>query len=1193
MYLKRIEIHGFKSFANKIVLDFHEGITGIVGPNGSGKSNVADAVRWVLGEQSAKQLRGGNMQDVIFAGTQIRKPQGFAYVAITLDNSDHSLDISYEEITVSRRIYRSGESEYMINGSACRLKDISELFFDTGIGKDGYSIIGQGQVEKILSGKAEDRRELFDEAAGITKYKRRKLLAEKKLENERENLIRVKDILSELSRQVGPLEEQSKTARKYLDLREELKYHDINIFVNETDKLRQESVKISEQEVIALEDLERLNKDLEALNKRYEELDGAVQKLDEDIDSVKSHINDTNLEISDYEGKVALYTEQINYNQQNERNIELRLHDMSLDIEKKNNEIIKYRDDIESLNKKLEQQNALIEKFEDEIISKNTFISDVEKDISNNKSEILKSLNEKSSLLTRNQKYETLIEQIRIRKSEAAQKIIDIKTSESKIRSEFDSERQKLSKLREEEKRNKGKLDEILKQIREKSLEINEKNNNLSRLQKENQHYSAKLESLKNIAEKYEGYGTSVKRIMENNSFSQKGVHGVVAEIIKTEKKYEIAIETALGGRIQNIVTDTEETAKDLIEYLKKNKFGRATFVPLSAVRESKDLKDIPILKEDGVLGTASKLVSADAMYSSLVSNLLGRIIVVSDIDKAVIIAKKYRYEYRLVTLEGDLFNTGGSISGGAYKNASNLLGRKRELEELESSIEKIHREEEILSLELESQNNIYEKLKKSRNELNNILHEMQVEVSALSVSVDAYEKKLKDNNALRLEFIEERAKLEEEEKILSNEKLVLIKELENIQNIHKKIEIDVSEAESGIQGYRHERDDILRKLSDTRLSISGISHSISFNNENIDRLKLEIQKLEEDKVVLFKEKEENKDLLLQRKDDISSSKIKIDELRVKVAALKEEELKYSDLKSEQLKKQKEAFSQKDELSRSISGLEKETYRLSTQKEKIEERLAQLSNYMWQEYELTLSTAKELFEKVESSELPLSDVQKIIIDIKKQIKELGDINVHSIEEYREVSDRYELMKTQYEDIISAEASLVEIIENLDELMRKQFAEKFVEINEQFNKVFVELFGGGAGILKLEEDVDLLEAGISIISQPPGKKLQNMMQLSGGEKALTAISLLFAIQNLKPSPFALLDEIEAALDDSNVDRFANYLHKLSNRTQFIVITHRRGTMVSADRLYGITMQEKGISSIIGIKLKEAQEMVENS
>lgn len=1187
MYLKRIEIHGFKSFANKIVLDFHEGITGIVGPNGSGKSNVADAVRWVLGEQSAKQLRGGNMQDVIFAGTQIRKPQGFAYVAITLDNSDHSLDISYEEITVSRRIYRSGESEYMINGSACRLKDISELFFDTGIGKDGYSIIGQGQVEKILSGKAEDRRELFDEAAGITKYKRRKLLAEKKLENERENLIRVKDILSELSRQVGPLEEQSKTARKYLDLREELKYHDINIFVNETDKLRQESVKTSEQEVIALEDLERLNKDLEALNKRYEDLDGAVQKLDEDIDSVKSHINDTNLEISDYEGKVALYTEQINYNQQNERNIELRLHDMSLDIEKKNNEIIKYRDDIESLNKKLEQQNALIEKFEDEIISKNTFISDVEKDISNNKSEILKSLNEKSSLLTRNQKYETLIEQIRIRKSEAAQKIIDIKTSESKIRSEFDSERQKLSKLREEEKRNKKKLDEILKQIREKSLEINEKNNNLSRLQKENQHYSAKLESLKNIAEKYEGYGTSVKRIMENNFFSQKGVHGVVAEIIKTEKKYEIAIETALGGRIQNIVTDTEETAKDLIEYLKKNKFGRATFVPLSAVRESKDLKDIPILKEDGVLGTASKLVSADAMYSSLVSNLLGRIIVVSDIDKAVIIAKKYRYEYRLVTLEGDLFNTGGSISGGAYKNASNLLGRKRELEELESSIEKIHREEEILSLELESQNNIYEKLKKSRNELNNILHEMQVEVSALSVSVDAYEKKLKDNNASGLEFIEERAKLEEEEKILSNEKLGLIKELENIQNIHKKIEIDVSEAESGIQGYRLERDDILRKLSDTRLSISGISHSISFNNENIDRLKLEIQKLEEDKVVLFKEKEENKDLLLQRKDDISSSKIKIDELRVQVAALKEEELKYSDLKSEQLKKQKEAFSQKDELSRSISGLEKETYRLSTQKEKIEERLAQLSNYMWQEYELTLSTAKELFEKVESSGLPLSDVQKIIIDIKKQIKELGDINVHSIEEYREVSDRYELMKTQYEDIISAEASLVEIIENLDELMRKQFAEKFVEINEQFNKVFVELFGGGAGILKLEEDVDLLEAGISIISQPPGKKLQNMMQLSGGEKALTAISLLFAIQNLKPSPFALLDEIEAALDDSNVDRFANYLHKLSNRTQFIVITHRRGTMVSADRLYGITMQEKGISTLVSVNLVEEE------
>ena len=586
MYLKKIEIHGFKSFANKIVLDFHEGITGIVGPNGSGKSNVADAVRWVLGEQSAKQLRGGNMQDVIFAGTQIRKPQGFAYVAITLDNSDHSLDISYEEVTVSRRIYRSGESEYMINGSACRLKDISELFFDTGIGKDGYSIIGQGQVEKILSGKAEDRRELFDEAAGITKYKRRKLLAEKKLENERENLLRVKDILSELSRQVGPLEEQSKTAREYLKLREELRNHDINIFVKETDKLRNDSLKISEQELIANEDLEGLNKELEELNKRYEELDKATAELDEEIDRVKGDINNSSLKISDFEGKVALYTEQVSNNKQNDKNIELRLNTISVDIERKNADILRYREDIKSLSEKQKSQNAEVEKLEDEIKSKNVFIADVESNISESKSEILKSLNEKSSILTRNQKYETLIEQIRIRKSEAAQKIIDIKTNEAGLKSDFDKESQKLSALKLEEGKKQVKLDEVLKQIGEKASEINTLNDNVSRLQKEYQHYNARLESLKNIAEKYEGYGNSVKKIMESNSISSQGVHGVIADIIKTEKKYELAIETALGGRIQNIVTDTEDTAKNLIDYLKKNKFGRATFIPLTAVKE-------------------------------------------------------------------------------------------------------------------------------------------------------------------------------------------------------------------------------------------------------------------------------------------------------------------------------------------------------------------------------------------------------------------------------------------------------------------------------------------------------------------------------------------------------------------------------------------------------------------------------
>lgn len=1186
MYLKKIEIHGFKSFANKIVLDFHDGITAIVGPNGSGKSNVADAVRWVLGEQSAKQLRGGNMQDVIFSGTQIRKPQGFAYVAITLDNSDHAIDIEFEEITVSRRIYRSGESEYMINGSACRLKDISELFFDTGIGKDGYSIIGQGQVDKILSGRADERRELFDEAAGITKYKRRKQLAQKKLENERENLVRVKDILAELSRQVGPLEEQSKVAREYLKLRDELKRYDIAVFVNESDSLRSINKSVEDSETIAREQLETVTKELNTQNQLYEEMERKLLELDAVIDEKKSDMHKSNMSISELEGKIALYKEQINNNIQNSKNIELRLENIKTDTEQKNLDIEEYEVKIREYEASLTDFEKDNRDIEEKLSVYSSKISEKEEAINSRKEEILKNINDKSELLSQNQRVETLIEQLKIRKSETTQRIIDIKSEESLYRQNLITNEAKAKDFNLSLSTKEADILSIEEELKKKEAHIAGLNLSLSKLHNEYQHYSARLDSLKNIAEKYEGYGNSIKRVMESSD-RLSGIHGVVAEIIKVDKRYELAIETALGARIQNIVTDTEDTAKTLIEYLKKNKYGRATFIPLTAVKDSKDMGLAQVLKEEGVIGIASKLVSADAMYTPLISNLLGRIIVVSDIEKAVAISKKYRYEYRLVSLEGDLFNPGGSISGGAFKNSSNLLGRKREIEELEKNIEEIERQNELLDKDLDYEKHIFVKLKKEQEELKSEVSELRIEFASISHSIETLNAKIKDNQALSQSHIDEKARLDKEEEELVKEKQKLSAEIEGMESNNSDIESYVQKYQADIDEDRKSRDALLIKQSELKLKFSGIEQSISFSRENIDRIQKELERLREEAMKLVTEQDNNKNLLIARNNDVEHTEDYITKLKGSLLSSEDELKELSNDKQSKLKMQREAFTKRDELSKEVSNLEKEMYRLIAQKERSEARLEELSSYMWQEYELTLSLAKELTAKEEELALPLSEIQKLIVKIKQSIRSLGPVNVHSVEEYKEVSERYELMNTQYEDIITAEASLIDIIEDLDNCMRVQFSEKFVEINEQFDKVFSELFGGGSGRLELEEGIDVLDAGISIISQPPGKKLQNMMQLSGGEKALTAISLLFAIQNLKPSPFALLDEIEAALDDSNVDRFAAYLHKLSDRTQFVVITHRRGTMVSADRLYGITMQEKGISTLVSVNLVEAQ------
>ena len=683
MYLKNIEIHGFKSFANKINFQFHNGITGIVGPNGSGKSNVADAVRWVLGEQKTKQLRSSKMEDVIFAGTENRKPMGYAYVAITFDNADHKLNIDYDEVTVSRRLFRSGESEYMINGTQVRLKDVNELFYDTGIGKEGYSIIGQGQIDQILSGKPEERRELFDEAAGIVKFKRRKNDAMKKLDDQNQNLVRVTDILGELERQVIPLEKQCEKAKRYLLLKEDLKINDVNMFLIEFDEIKNRLVQLDEKIKIASSDMQIASDEFENIKKDYTKLEQIIEDINSSIETKKATLNETILNIEKFEGQINVIKEQINSAKNNESYINQRIDSITKEIEQQSKEL---DDSTKEKEENEKQLNEIIEtqtKSNEEIANVNDEISHLEQEIEHDKEEIINLLNTKSSIKSKIQRFDTLLEQINIRKSQLNQKLIDFQNRKDGQENAIKQFEEQLEDVNNEIKEVQGKLQEY----KEKIVSLRIENSKLSKRLSENQEKYHKLKSnldtLKNITERYEGYGNGIKRVMELKE-SKKGIIGVVADIIKVDKKYEVAIETALGGNIQNIVTDTETTAKDTIEYLKKNRYGRATFLPLSSMSNKTNFNAPDALEEKGVVGLASDLVEIKKEYEGVAKYLLGRVMVVDTIDDAISIERKYRYTVRIVTLEGEYLNVGGSISGGAFKNNSNLLGRRREIEEIE-----------------------------------------------------------------------------------------------------------------------------------------------------------------------------------------------------------------------------------------------------------------------------------------------------------------------------------------------------------------------------------------------------------------------------------------------------------------------------------------------------------------------------
>ena len=1181
MYLKSIEIHGFKSFANKIVFQFHNGITGIVGPNGSGKSNVADAVRWVLGEQKVKQLRGASMQDVIFAGTELRKPQGFASVAITLDNSDHKLPVDYDEVTITRRIYRSGESEYRMNGSQCRLKDINELFYDTGIGKEGYSIIGQGQIDKILSGKPEERRELFDEAAGIVKFKRRKTVAQKKLEDEKQNLVRVTDILAELEKQVGPLAKQSETAKEYLRLKEELKRCDANAFLAETAGIQTQLKELEEKEAIVSDQLEETSLASENLKREYDQLTEAIAALDEGLAGKREERTQAGMLMGNLEGQIGVLKEQINTERMNAEHIASRLSSIDGELEEKNLQMTGYereRDEIaaqaETCLKKQEDAEEALRRTEEEMML-------LDQQIEDGKASIIANLNEKASLAARKQRYATMLEQAQVRRSEVAQRLLKFKSDESVQDEQLKAEREKLDAVEAEVNRLMGERTAAEENIAGLEQEVRRLNKNLNDTQQQYHTSYTRLESLRNLAERYEGYGGSIRRVMEVRD-RVKGIHGVVADIISTEKKYEVAVETALGGSIQNIVTDSEQTAKQLIEYLKKNKYGRATFLPLTSVGSRGGFNQEAALREPGIIGLADSLVHVEPQYRGLASYLLGRVVVAENIDCAIALARKFRYSLRIVTLEGELLSAGGSMTGGAFKNSSNLLGRRREIEELEAACKKALVRVDEIQKDLSLNEGLLTEERENLERLRAAGQEAILKRNTIQIGIAGLEEKKTEIAESSTDMVRENQDLEEQLREIGRSQEQLREEEERLEGQNAQTSREIERLTGELERARQDSDARRQELSGAQMETSGLHQRHQFALENIRRVREEMRRLDEEKRELSQGAGGSSQAIASREAEIGQLRELIESTGRKSAQLEEEIEKARQEKEAQTARQNTFFARREEISGEMGRLDKELLRLQNQSEKLSERMESYVNYMWSEYELTRQGAEALRDE-DAPEL--GQLKRRLEELKSAIRSLGNVNVNAIEDYKEISERYEFMKTQHGDLVKAEEALLKIIEELDAGMRRQFEEKFREIQREFDKVFKEMFGGGSGKLELLEDEDLLEAGIQIIAQPPGKKLQNMMQLSGGEKALTAIALLFAIQNLKPSPFCLLDEIEAALDDSNVDRFAKYLHKLTKYTQFIVITHRRGTMMAADRLYGITMQEKGVSTLVSVNLIE--------
>ena len=1181
MYLKRLELQGFKSFADKTVLDFKPGITTVIGPNGSGKSNISDSIRWVLGEQSMKSLRGSKTEDVIFAGTQNRKSLGFAEASIIIDNSDGKLPIEFTEVTVTRRIYRSGESGYFINKTPCRLKDILELFMDTGIGKDGYSIIGQGKIDEILSNKSEERRHVFEEAAGIVKYRTRKAESEKKLEQSKLNLLRINDILVEIEQNLDPLKIQSEKARKFLDLREELKSIEVGLFIHNIDSYKEKIEEVLKDEDIYNTQIVREDERLSNMQEQKESLRQAIDNITNQIEKMQTLSFESEKKKEKLTSEININKERINNNNSNFERFREEIEESNKRIEELEEEKNQKQGKKDNLYESKEKFVKELEEKEKELATLNDKLSEKEKEIESKKQKVDANTDERyeitnviSTLVANMESSEKRENNI---KNEIASYISELDASRihkdeiGKGFYEIDSKRNKIKK----------ELEDIDEKRKEAETKLKDFDTRINNTESEKRIKESRLKFLEETEREKEGYNRSVKAILQEcdkNASLKKGMHGVLANLISVPKEYETAIEMSLGQAMQNIVTDNEADAKKLVEYLRVNKLGRASFLPITSVYGKKLEK---LSKENGVVGIASDLVKYDKKYEQIVLSLLGRTVIVDNMDTAINVAKKNKYAFRIVTIEGDVVNPSGMITGGSVvQKTVNILGRSREIESLKKDIKKLEEKIKNLKDEKEKYSDEIESTLEEVSALEKELQEIEIVYATEKQKVVSEEEAIKKIETRLEKLREEDKSIKEQKEISKNKQNELNEKIKELEEENSKLTDEINEFALLNKDDQKYIDDLNFDITNLKISVSSFDESEDSINEMIDRINLDI---ENTKTVINNKTEQRKKITEENKNLEESIK----NLEEEIEKLKEDSSN-SGSKIEELKKDRVAKNEKLneteeqvlEQMKKIEDLKNQVVKCDIKKSKLETERDQIINKMWEEYELTPSQAVD-FKKPTN----VQEVQRKVNNLRNDIKELGSINIDSIEEYKKLKERYDFMSEQRLDLENTMAKLRKVIVDLTEVMRKQFDEKFKIINKNFAEVFSELFGGGKAELKLTDENDILESGIEIEVQPPGKKLQNMSLLSGGERAFTAIALLFAILKINPAPFCVLDEIEAALDDVNVYRFAEYLKKFAKDTQFLVITHRKGTMEVADTVYGITMEENGISKLLSMKLSK--------
>ncbi|GGE41945.1 chromosome partition protein Smc [Pullulanibacillus camelliae] len=1186
MFLKQLEILGFKSFAQKVTIDFVSGVTAVVGPNGSGKSNITDAIKWVLGEQSAKSLRGTKMEDIIFAGSDSKRSLNMAEVTLVLDNTDHYMNVDYTEISVTRRVFRSGESEFLLNGQRCRLKDIVDLFMDSGLGREAYSIISQGKIDEILNSKAEDKRRIFEEAAGVLKYKTRKQSAEKKLDESQENLNRVEDILYELEGQVEPLEEQASIAKDYLEKKEQLEAievavlaHDIQVTHDKWEKHTETVQTLKEKEI------EQASV-ISSTEAKHEKMRGHIQALDQSIEELQASLLLSSELLEKYEGNKKVLEERQKHAKENAEQLEERLEMLK---ERRSSEEALLEDEQAARDQQKQQLEVLQDELKEKTHRLNHFEQDIEAHLEQLKSDYFELLNQQASFRNESRYLTDQKEQLQSKGERIAHDYEQVKETTLTIEEKRAEAEERLQRVNEQVAENKAAFEQLTRELQSRQQTLEKLRETLQQMENVIHRAESRRDMLKEMEDDFAGFYGGVKTVLKARKSTLKGIHGAVAELVRVNKAYEVAVETALGAAMQHIVVSGETDAQQAIHYLKQRKAGRATFLPLSVIKaRTVSEADLRMLREhEAFVGVGASLVSYDNQYHAIVGHLLGHILVAKDISGATALAKRVHYRYRIVTLDGDVISPGGAMSGGSRKQTTtNLLGRQREIEQLDKQLVEMKQKKADHLTKLHDVQAAIKTGREQREHQQKVLAQLEGEQREADAALKEliYDLRTSCERLALLERDREGQAHESEEML---ERLnFLTKELDALA--HKQTEMN-AEIET-ITHQKKNQDEtkalLQTEITDLKVAVARQQESYNSQEEKVERRQSELS-------AIIKELDTITEALHDLDNNLSNQQMSYEEMDRQIASCREDKEALTTWISE---RRKERFSLHDglqsgelelkEIKRLYRGTEDMLRREEIALERLDVELDNLLNHLREDYELSYEAAKEKY----PLELDVEEAKKQVRLLKRSIEELGTVNLGAIEEYERVSTRLKFLTEQREDLLQAKETLLGVIDEMDEEVRKRFKETFDSVREHFREVFKALFGGGKADLVLTDPEDLLYTGVDILAQPPGKKLQNLSLLSGGERALTAIALLFAILKVRPVPFCVLDEVEAALDDANVDRYAKFLKDFSLETQFIVVTHRKGTMEKADVLYGVTMQESGVSKLVSVRLEETQELV---